>query len=56
MILTASAANLMNLKNPAGVNVVDGDTKYTVVGVIENFVIDQPFEKIKPMMIEGPYS
>ncbi|SEA25009.1 FtsX-like permease family protein [Arachidicoccus rhizosphaerae] len=56
MILTASAVSAMGLKNPIGVNVVDGDTKFTVVGVVSDFVIDQPFEKIKPMMIEGPYA
>jgi len=56
MLLTESAVKAMQLKNPIGVNVVDGDTKFTVIGVVRDFIIDQPFEKIKPMMIEGPYA
>ena len=34
----------------------DEDTKYTVVGVIKDFIIGSPYEPIRPMMVMGPGS
>lgn len=56
MVLTASAARLMKLKNAVGTIVRDNDVDWHVVGVIKDFIIDKPFERIKPMIIEGPKS
>ena len=56
MMLTQSAVKVMRLKNPIGAIVGDNDTKWHVVGVIDDFIIEQPFDKIQPMVIEGPYS
>jgi ABC-type antimicrobial peptide transport system permease subunit len=56
MMLTQSAVKAMRLKNPIGAIVGDNDTKWHVVGVIDDFIIEQPFDKIQPMVIEGPDS
>ncbi|UAY56813.1 ABC transporter permease [Arachidicoccus terrestris] len=56
MVLTASAARRMKLKDPVGAIVRDNDVDWHVVGIIEDFIIDKPFERIKPMIIEGPRS
>jgi len=56
MILTASAVKTMRLKNPIGALVEDNGIQWHVVGVISDFIIEQPFDKIEPMVIEGPNS
>ncbi|SEA24989.1 FtsX-like permease family protein [Arachidicoccus rhizosphaerae] len=56
MILTESAVKAMHLKQEIGTIVKDNRAEWHVVGVIKDFVIDGPFENIRPMMIEGPRS
>lgn len=56
MILTESAAKTMRLKQPIGALVGDNGRQWHVVGVISDFIIEQPFDKIEPMVIEGPLS
>ncbi len=46
----------MGLKNPVGKTVTftfDG-RQWHVVGVVKNFILESPYEKINPMMIVGP--
>lgn len=54
MILTESAVKTMRLKNPIGALIGDNGVKWHVVGVVSDFIIEQPFDKIEPMVIEGP--
>lgn len=57
IMLNESAVKAMNLKNPIGFEVREsgGGGPYHVVGVVQDFVLESPFQKsISPMMIFGP--
>jgi putative ABC transport system permease protein len=51
--LNESAAKAMAFKDPLGKIVKDGDREYHVVGVIKDFILQSPFQPMKPMVIEG---
>jgi putative ABC transport system permease protein len=53
MILNESAAKAMGFKDPIGKTVTDGDRPYHIVGVIKDFILQSPFQPMKPMVIEG---
>lgn len=53
MILNESAVKAMGFKDPIGKIVKDGDKPYHVVGVIKDFILQSPFQPMKPMVIEG---
>jgi len=56
MLLNEEAVKMMRLKNPVGKTVTftpDG-RQWHVVGVVKNFILESPYEKINPMMIVGP--
>ncbi len=50
MILNQAAVEAMGLKNPLGMQMRYGKT-YTVIGVIENVIMDSPFNPVEPMMV-----
>jgi ABC-type antimicrobial peptide transport system permease subunit len=52
-ILNESAVKAMGFKHPIG-QVVSNGEKFTVVGVVKDFIIEDPFQPIRPMVIEGP--
>lgn len=52
-IINESAAKIMNLENPLGTQFVDGDDKYTIIGVIKDFIQESPFRTVTPTVIEG---
>lgn len=53
MLINESAMKAMNLKDPIGKEILDGDEKFHVVGVFRDFIIQSPFYPTKPMLIEG---
>ncbi|MDT0606356.1 ABC transporter permease [Croceitalea rosinachiae] len=53
IILNKSAVKLMGFANPLGQTIKDNGTDWHVIGVIEDFVFNSPFQKIEPMVIEG---
>ena len=54
LLLNETAVRLMGVKDPIGLNVRrDGGTMH-VVGVIKDFILESPFTRIAPMMIQGP--
>lgn len=53
MILNESAVKLMGFDNPLGQIIKDNGIEWHVVGVVEDFVFNSPFQKIEPMVIEG---
>lgn len=53
MLLNESAVKAMHFKEPLGQTVKDGDRPYHVVGVIKDFIIQSPYEPIRPMVIIG---
>ncbi len=54
LLLNESAVKLMNFEDPIGQIVVDRRREWHVVGVVKDFVIDSPYESIRPMIIGGP--
>ncbi|OOG16704.1 hypothetical protein BWD42_17940 [Sphingobacterium sp. CZ-UAM] len=54
LVLNESAVKSLHLKNPIN-SIVDGDgTKWTVVGVVKDFIMGSPFGNNVPMIIFGP--
>ena len=53
MVLNESAVKLMGFENPLGQNIKDNGIDWHVIGVVEDFVFNSPYEKIEPMAIEG---
>lgn len=56
VMLNETAIKKMRLKNPIGQIIHDGDTKWTVVGVVKDFILESPYETVNPLMINGPAS
>lgn len=52
-ILNESAVKLMGFEDPLGQTIRDNGTDWHIVGVVEDFVFNSPFQKIEPMVIEG---
>ena len=53
MIINESALKVMKFKDPLGQVVSDGDSKFHIVGVIKDFILQSPYYPTKPMIIEG---
>jgi ABC-type antimicrobial peptide transport system permease subunit len=53
MMLNESAVKAMHFKEPIGQVIKDGKEPYHVVGVIKDFIIQSPYEPIRPMVIIG---
>jgi putative ABC transport system permease protein len=50
-LLNESAVQVMGFKNPVGQIINDN---WRVVGVVKNFILQSPYEAVKPMIINGP--
>jgi putative ABC transport system permease protein len=56
MLLNETAVKAMHFKDPIG-KIVNADTKkWTVVGVMKDFIYESPYEKINPLAVMGPAS
>ena len=53
-ILSESAVKVMGFKNPLGQIIFDNPINWHVVGVIKDFILESPYEPVKPFMIKGP--
>ncbi|WP_447642091.1 MULTISPECIES: ABC transporter permease [Chitinophagaceae] len=56
VLLTETAVKMMRLSNPVGVSIKGDGEDWRVVGVVKDFVIESPTDKVAPMMIFGPHS
>ena len=56
MLLNEAAVKVMRLKNPIGTEVRMGDSRWHVVGVIKDFILESPYSPIAPMIMVGPSS
>jgi putative ABC transport system permease protein len=56
VILNETAVKAMAFKNPVGQTIDRGylNTDWHVVGVIKDFILESPYEPVKPMVIRGP--
>lgn len=56
VLIDEAAVASLKLKNPIGSTIEGVGSKWTVVGVIKNFIMDSPFGKNQPTIILGPKS
>lgn len=53
-LLSESAVKVMGFKDPIGQIIYDDPLNWHVVGVIKDFILESPYEPIKPFMVKGP--
>jgi len=54
MLLNEAAVKIMHLKNPVGSFVKnDAGVNYHVIGVLKDFIIESPYDEVRPMVIQG---
>jgi putative ABC transport system permease protein len=53
-LISEAAVKVMGFKDPVGQIIFDDPTNWHVVGVIKDFILESPYEPIKPFMIKGP--
>ena len=54
VVINEAAQKLMKFKNPIGQILKDNGHDWHIVGVIQDFILQSPYEPIRPMVIEGP--
>jgi len=54
IMLNESAVAIMKFKNPIGESVKYNDINWHVVGVIKDFILQSPYQPMKPMILHGP--
>jgi putative ABC transport system permease protein len=54
VVLNEASVKIMGFKHPVG-QVLSYDTNYTVVGVVKDFIMESPYEPIRPIAIFGPH-
>ena len=53
-LINESAAKAMGFKNPLGQTITDDPITWHIVGVFKDFIMESPYEPIKPFIIKGP--
>ncbi|MGH2646346.1 MAG: ABC transporter permease [Ginsengibacter sp.] len=53
-LISESAVKAMGFKNPIGQLIYDDPINWRVVGVIKDFILESPYEPVKPFMVKGP--
>lgn len=53
VILNETAVKLMGFDRPVGEVIVDDGQAYHVVGVIKDFILTSPYQKVEPMVLLG---
>jgi ABC-type antimicrobial peptide transport system permease subunit len=53
-LISESTAKAMGFKDPIGQIIYDDPVNWHVVGVIKDFILESPYEPIKPFMVKGP--
>jgi putative ABC transport system permease protein len=55
-IINEAALKVMNFKQPLGQIIDTGswNTQWHVIGVVKDFIIQSPYDPVKPMIIQGP--
>ncbi|MFI5155837.1 MAG: ABC transporter permease [Chitinophagales bacterium] len=55
-VINETAAKTMGFKNVIGQTIYDEPTTWHVVGVVKDFILESPYESIKPLIFKGPKS
>jgi putative ABC transport system permease protein len=53
-LINESAMKMMGFKNPVGQIIQDDTIQWHVIGVIKDFILESPYESVKPFMMRGP--
>jgi putative ABC transport system permease protein len=54
VMVNETAVKIMGLKQPVGTVITWGDTPVTIVGVMKDFVIESPYQKVAPLVMYSP--
>ena len=54
MLLNETAVKVMGFDDPIGEIIYEWNTQYHVVGVVKDFILESPYDPIRPMLIGGP--
>jgi ABC-type antimicrobial peptide transport system permease subunit len=54
VLLNETAVKAMRLKNPIGQTITGNSFSLHVIGVVKDFILESPFDPIRPMLIMGP--
>ena len=55
-LINETAAKIMGFKDPIGQRITDDPNTWHIVGVIKDFILESPFEPIKPIIFKGSRS
>ncbi|HYF66571.1 MAG TPA: ABC transporter permease [Ohtaekwangia sp.] len=53
VLLNETAVKLMGFENPVGEIIEDNDIEWHVIGVVRDFILTSPLNKIPPMTVQG---
>nr|WP_068890245.1 ABC transporter permease [Pedobacter panaciterrae] len=56
VLVNETAVKIMGLKQPVGTIMKWDDTPVTIVGVMKDFVMESPYQKVNPLVIYNPKS
>lgn len=56
VMINQAAVEIMGFDKPIGSLIQDNGSEWHVVGVVEDFILNSPFEKVNPLAIFGPGS
>jgi len=54
MLLNETAVKVMGFADPIGEIIYEWNTPYHVVGVVKDFILESPYDPVRPMIIGGP--
>jgi ABC-type antimicrobial peptide transport system permease subunit len=53
-LISEAAVKVMGFKDPIGQIIYDEPDNWHVVGVIKDFILENPYDAVKPFMVKGP--
>ena len=53
-IINEKTAEIMGFEDPIGQVIKDDELEFTVVGVVKDFIMESPFEEVRPIVVMGP--
>ncbi len=56
ILLNEAAVKAMHFKRPIGQPIMDDTVHFHVIGVIKDFIIESPYEQIRPMVVRGAHN
>jgi ABC-type antimicrobial peptide transport system permease subunit len=54
VLINEKTVEIMGFEDPIGQVIEDDGYNFTVVGVVKDFIMDSPFEEVKPIVVIGP--